>query len=312
MSLVARYSFSIAYRPLMIDGIFIIDKAPGMTSHDVVARVRRIIRQTRVGHAGTLDPLATGVLPVVVGRATRLVEYLAEADKAYRATLILGASSDTYDREGSVVPSPDVAVPSRHEVETALAGFRGEIMQVPPMHSALKVGGKKLYELARQGVVVERQARQITISRIEIEAYRPPLLQIFVECSKGTYIRSLANDLGEALGTGAYLDALVRTRVGAFSLEQAVTLDGLEAAFAEGTWRESLHPPETILASWPIYNANAEVEQAIMQGKAVALAESDPARGSMAAVKGTGSDLLAIVEWNNTTGLWQPKKVFGS
>jgi tRNA pseudouridine55 synthase len=295
-----------------MDGIFILDKSPGMTSHDVVARVRRIIGQKRVGHAGTLDPMATGVLPVVVGKATRLVEYLAEADKAYRATLVLGATSDTYDREGNVVPKPGAVLPGREDVERALEGFRGEIEQVPPMHSALKVGGKRLYELARQGIEVERAARPVTISRLEMEAYRPPVLQLFIECSKGTYIRSLAHDLGAALGTGAYLDSLVRTRVGAYSLEEAVTLDGLEAAFAEGTWQESLRPPESILAGWPMYEVDADTAKAITQGKAVTLAAGGLAEGMMAAVKGPAGDLLAVVEWNGVTGLWQPKKVFGA
>ncbi|MGA7731361.1 MAG: tRNA pseudouridine(55) synthase TruB [Chloroflexia bacterium] len=295
-----------------MDGIFILDKSPGMTSHDVVARVRRIIGQKRVGHAGTLDPMATGVLPVVVGKATRLVEYLAEADKAYRATLVLGASSDTYDREGNVVPKAGAVMPGREDVERALEGFRGEIEQVPPMHSALKVGGKRLYELARQGIEVERAARPVTISRLEIEAYKPPVLQLFVECSKGTYIRSLAHDLGEALGTGAYLDALVRTRVGAYALEEAVTLEGLEAAFAEGTWQECLRPPESILAGWPVYEVDSDTARAITQGKAIALAAGEPAQGMMAAVKGPEGDLLAVVEWNGVTGLWQPKKVFGA
>jgi tRNA pseudouridine55 synthase len=295
-----------------MDGIFIIDKSPGMTSHDVVARVRRIIGQERVGHAGTLDPMATGVLPVVVGRATRLMEYLAEAAKAYRATLVLGATSDTYDREGNVVPKAGAVLPGREDVERALEGFRGEIEQVPPMHSALKVGGKRLYELARQGIEVERAARPVTISRLEMEAYRPPVLQLFVECSKGTYIRSLANDLGMELGTGAYLDALTRTRVGAYSLEEAITLEGLEAAFAEGTWRESLRPPESILAGWPVYEVDSDTAKAITQGKAVTLAAGGLAEGMMAAVKGPAGDLLAVVEWNGVTGLWQPKKVFGA
>jgi tRNA pseudouridine55 synthase len=294
-----------------MDGVFIIDKSSGMTSHDVVARVRRIIGQKRVGHAGTLDPMATGVLPVVVGRATRLVEYLAEADKAYRAVLVLGATSDTYDREGSVLPVPGASLPEREAIEQALAGFRGEIEQVPPMHSALKVGGKRLYELAREGKEVERAARRVEISRLEIEAYKPPLLQLFVECSKGTYVRSLAHDLGAALGTGAYLDGLVRTRVGAFSLDEAITLEGLEGAFEQETWQESLRPPESILAGWPLYHVDSEKARAIAQGKAVALEEGERGTERMAAVKGPTGDLLAVVEWNGVTGLWQPRKVFG-
>lgn len=296
----------------MLNGIFIIDKAPGMTSHDVVARVRRITRQKRVGHAGTLDPMATGVLPVVVGQATRLVEYLSDADKAYRATLTLGMTSDTYDREGEIVATPDAAMPPRDDIERALDSFRGDIEQVPPMHSALKVGGKKLYELARQGIEVERKARPVQITRLEIEAYRPPHLQLFIECSKGTYIRSLAHDLGEALGIGALLDALVRTRVGAFMREDAITLDGLETAFAEGTWQETLHPPESILSGWAIYQVDALTEKAILQGKAVPIEVDSTVDLDTAAVKGPSGDLLAVVEWNKVTRLWQPRKVFGS
>src|SRR4051812_14449617 len=169
-------------------GIVNIDKPQGMTSHDVVARVRRITGQKKVGHAGTLDPLATGVLPVLLGKATRLVEYLSDADKAYKATVVLGANTDTYDREGVLTRVPDAPTPSQEEVEEALSSFRGEIEQLPPMHSALKVGGKKLYELARAGVEVERKPRPITIRRLELEACNPPALSIFVECSKGTYI----------------------------------------------------------------------------------------------------------------------------
>jgi tRNA pseudouridine55 synthase len=255
--------------------------------------------------------MATGVLPVVVGLATRLVEYLAEADKAYRAVLVLGATSDTYDREGNVAPTPGAVIPGRGELESALAAFRGEIEQVPPMHSALKVGGKKLYELARQGIEVERAARRVTISRLEIETFKPPKLQLFVECSKGTYIRSLAHDLGVALGTGAYLDALTRTRVGAFTVEEAVTLEGLATAFAVGTWQESLRLPESILAGWPIYEVDSDTAKAITQGKAVAIGSSAPMPERMAAVRGPAGNLLAVVEWNRLTGLWQPKKVFG-
>src|SRR5437867_4821299 len=163
-----------------MDGILDINKPPGLTSHDVVAKVRRITGQKKVGHAGTLDPLATGVLPVVLGKATRLVEYLADADKAYRATLVLGATTDTYDREGALTVTEGAVLPSLDEVEKALEAFRGEIEQLPPMHSAVKVAGKKLYELARKGAVIERTPRRVTISRLEIEAYEPHKLGLFV------------------------------------------------------------------------------------------------------------------------------------
>jgi tRNA pseudouridine55 synthase len=301
-----------------MNGIFNIDKPSGMTSHDVVSRVKRLARsidraqssaRTRVGHAGTLDPLATGVLPIVLGKATRLVEYLADEDKAYRATVMLGANTDTYDREGTVVPVDGAVMPSREEIEQALDRFRGEIDQVPPMHSAIKIGGKKLYDLARQGIEVERQTRHVTITRLDIEAYKPPLLGIFVECSKGTYIRSLAFDLGAALGTGAYLEALQRTRHGPFTIEGATTLEGLEAAIEQGTWQESLYPPDYILAGWPTYTATTEQEREIMQGKPLHLPPPASEKAELLAAYRPNGELLAIIYWDKDKGFWQPKKV---
>jgi len=308
-----------------MDGIFNINKPPGMTSHDVVARVKRLAASfgdkrvpepgtsrasgIKVGHAGTLDPMATGVLPVVLGKATRLVEYLADEDKAYRATLMLGASSSTYDREGTIVPAQDVVMPSRGEVESALQGFRGEIEQLPPMHSAIKVGGKRLYELARRGIEVERRARRVTITRLDLEAYNPPLLEIFVECSKGTYIRSLANDLGADLGTGAYLDALVRTRHGPFTLEGAISLEELQHAFSEGNWQDSMYSPEYILAGWPTHITTAEQEHDIIQGKPLRLPAPAPDEVDMLAAMRPNGELLAVMCWDGAKGFWQPKKV---
>lgn len=310
-----------------MDGIFNIDKPPGMTSHDVVARVRRMLRtnaaptasnpkskienrKLKVGHAGTLDPMATGVLPVVVGRATRLVEYLADADKAYRATLFLGATSDTYDREGEITPVPDARMPSRLDVEEALDAFRGEIEQLPPMHSAIKVAGQRLYELARKGVEVERERRRVTITRLDLEAYKPPMLHLYVECSKGTYIRALAHDLGAVLRTGAYLTALQRTRHGPFEIDGATTLEALQAAFQEGTWQESLYPPEFILAGWPVYVASGEEEKELAQGRPLNLPADTSAGQQKMVVKTQDGDLLAIVYWDERNERWQPKKVF--
>ena len=305
-----------------INGIFNIDKPSGLTSHDVVARIRRFIRtwneqiriphsafrNVKVGHAGTLDPLATGVLPVAVGSATRLIEYLLDADKAYRATLTLGATSDTYDAEGAITPTPDAPTPSRAQVEASLHPFRGEIAQLPPMHSAIKVSGQKLYDLARRGVEIERQPRHVTITRLELEVYKPPTLQLFVECSKGTYIRSLAHDLGAALGTGAYLAALRRTRHGPFIVESATTLEGLEAAFKEGTWQESLYPPDFILSGWPTHTATPDEQRDIEQGKPLRLPA--PVGSDRLAAYTQSGKLLAILYWDEQREVWQPKKVF--
>lgn len=309
-------------------GIFNIDKPAGLTSHDVVARIRRLLRTSgesppdeysssrirvsriRVGHAGTLDPMATGVLPVVAGTATRLVEYLAGADKAYRATIVLGGTSTTYDREGEVTSRAGVSMPSLAELQAALVSFKGEIEQLPPMHSAVKTGGKKLYELARAGLEIERVPRRVTISRLDIEAYNPPTLQLFVECSKGTYIRSLAHDLGATLGTGAYLDALIRTRHGSFGLEGAISLEGVEAAFREGTWREILSPPEFILQGWKRHAATPGEERDIRYGKPIGLPSPADSERPMLVAETQAGELLAILYWRVEEGFWHPQKVF--
>ena len=293
-----------------IHGIINIDKPKGLTSHDVVARVRRITGQRKTGHAGTLDPMATGVLPLALGKATRLVEYLADADKAYRATLYLGATSETYDAEGTITSTPEAPTPTRDAVENALNLFRGAILQIPPMHSAIKVGGQKLYDLARQGLEIERQARAVVITRLDLEVYKPPTVQLFVECAKGTYIRSLAHDLGVALGTGAYLTALIRTRHGPFTLDAAITLEGLETAFKEGTWHETLTPADTIISGWPRHVATPEEGLRIRQGKLLqAPPPLESGDGRLAAYTQEG-ELLAILYWDEEKSAWQPKKVF--
>src|SRR5689334_14246302 len=209
----------------MLHGFLNIDKPAGLTSHDVVAHIRRAARQKRVGHAGTLDPAATGVLVVALGNATRLIEYVQDAtSKRYHAIVQLGTTTATDDAEGQVLAS--VAVPpfDRTAIERVLQAFRGEIMQVPPMYSALHYQGRRLHELAREGIAVERAARPVTIERLELIDWASPLLTLDVMCSKGTYIRSIARDLGDALGCGAHLQTLRRTAVGSFLIEDAVPL----------------------------------------------------------------------------------------
>ncbi|AMV72084.1 tRNA pseudouridine(55) synthase TruB [Desulfuromonas carbonis] len=214
-------------------GILLIDKSPGMTSHDVVRRLRRLLGTRRIGHTGTLDPMATGVLPVAVGEGTRLVEFLMEGEKEYRATLRLGIATTTQDAEGETVSeaSWDMVTPAR--LEAAAAGLRGDILQLPPMYSALKREGVPLHRLARQGIEVERQPRPVTIRSLELLQVALPLVEILVTCSKGTYIRTLAHDLGAALGCGAHLTALRRTRSGPFVEADCLTLDELEDRTAE-------------------------------------------------------------------------------
>ena len=221
-----------------MDGILVAAKPAGPTSHDVVALIRRLAATKRVGHGGTLDPFASGVLPLFLGKATRLVEYHLADRKAYRATVCFGASSATDDLEGQLTPSAGPA-PDRATVESALAGFTGEISQRPPAYSAIKVGGRRAYAMARAGEAVELAPRDVTIHRLDIlewdgsDAERP-IAVIDVECSAGTYVRSLARDLGEAVGSAAYLGALVRTASGPFTLAGAVSLDAARDAAAAG------------------------------------------------------------------------------
>jgi tRNA pseudouridine55 synthase len=232
-----------------IDGIFNIDKPVGITSHDVVARVRRLAGQKRVGHTGTLDPAASGVLPIVLGQATRVAEYLSESGKAYRATVRFGVVTDTYDAEGQVIREAPVAL-TREQIAALLPDFLGEQLQRPPIYSALKRDGQRLYALARAGQSVTVELRPISITGLEIVDWTPPDLTLDIECSKGTYIRSLAFDLGERLGPGAHLAALIRTRSGPFTLATSVTLDALTHAFADGSWRDYCYAPDEALLDW--------------------------------------------------------------
>ncbi|MBA3530322.1 MAG: tRNA pseudouridine(55) synthase TruB, partial [Ardenticatenales bacterium] len=197
--------------PAPLDGLLIVDKPQGMTSHDVVARLRRVTRMKKIGHAGTLDPLATGVLVLALGKGTRTLEYLTGQDKVYEATVYLGQSTDSYDAEGEVLTRHEGALPEQSEVEAALDAFRGDIWQKPPIFSALKQGGEPLYKKARRGESVEIEARPVTIYNLVLTFWNPPEVGLYVHCSKGTYIRSLAHDLGVALGVGGHLKALRRT-----------------------------------------------------------------------------------------------------
>ncbi|MBQ0009811.1 MAG: tRNA pseudouridine(55) synthase TruB [Ruminococcus sp.] len=234
----------------MTDGILLIDKPAGITSHDVVYRVRRAYGTKQVGHAGTLDPIATGLLVVLVGNATRASEAAMEHDKAYTAGLLLGIVTDTEDSGGTVLSRCDV-LPSEEEVKKAAFSFLGKTMQVPPMYSALKVGGKKLVDLARSGITVEREAREIEVSSLSVSRTDDRHYFLAVECSKGTYIRTLCADIGKKLGCGAVMDSLRRTRVGQFSLSDAVTTEALETMTAEEK-EARLLPVETLFAAWPL------------------------------------------------------------
>lgn len=210
-----------------MEGIIVVNKPGGITSHDVVARVRKKFKMKRVGHAGTLDPLATGVLVVLLGKATKLFPKFVTFDKAYRATLILGTATTSADVEGDVIEKKPYDHIERKQVEDVFENFIGEIEQVPPMVSAVKVAGRKLYQLARKGIEIERKARQIRIDCLTIEEFNSPEVKFYLECSKGTYVRQLAEDAGKALGCGACISQIQRTKVGTFSIDEAVNIEDL-------------------------------------------------------------------------------------
>jgi tRNA pseudouridine55 synthase len=239
-----------------MDGVLVLLKPPGMTSHDVVDVVRRAAGMRRVGHTGTLDPGAAGVLLCCLGRATRISEYLMEADKAYRVELRLGTRTSTGDAYGEVLPPAEpgpVRAPTRARLEAALKRFTGEILQVPPMVSAIHHEGARLYQLARRGETVDRQPRPVRVHRIEILRFDPrgPSALLDITCGKGTYIRKLCADVGDALGVGGYAHFMVRTRAGRFGLEEALTLEELAAAAADGSLADAVVPMDRAIAHLP-------------------------------------------------------------
>ena len=253
-------------------GYIAIDKPGGWTSHDVVARVRRIVGERRVGHAGTLDPAAVGVLPVAVGLATRTVEYLSDAAKTYHAEITFGIETDSADGDGTVTAQRGADGVTREAVESALEAFQGPQMQVPPLHSAVQIDGKRLYELAHAGLEApEIPARAIEIHAIDLVQWEHPVATAEITCSKGTYVRSIARDLGERLGTGAYLSNLVRTATGPFTLADAMTLEDLESRLASEPWAAVAAHPDRALEHLPALVVNAGQRIAWYQGKTLPL-----------------------------------------
>ena len=295
-----------------MDGILNINKPAGKTSFNVVAMVKRLTGEKRVGHAGTLDPMAKGVLPICLGQATRLVEYLMDTTKTYRTEIELGVATDSYDREGIITQRGDASGITLEQLETALNSFRGVITQIPPMYSAVKHQGKPLYELARAGITVERKSRTAKIFSLEIKSWRYPILTVEVICGKGTYIRSLANDLGQALGCGATLKALERSRCGIFDINEAVTSEHFIDACQGGYWESLLYPMDSILSLWETVIVGEEKAQAIRNGSLISLTEgTSPKVGSdyCRAYTWDGS-LLGILHFDSEKKQWQPEKVF--
>jgi tRNA pseudouridine55 synthase len=294
-----------------ISGALVVDKPVGMTSHDVVQAIRNGTGLRRAGHTGTLDPRASGVLVILVGPAVRLSEYVSASDKRYQAIIRLGGSTDTFDAEGKVTLSKDPLNITEAQFETALQTFVGEIEQTPPPYSAVKVQGRKAYEMAREGEEVELAPRKITVHHLEVLEWAPPEVVIDVHCSSGTYVRSLANDLGVMLGCGAYLVGLRRTKSGRFSLRDSVPLRKLQEAFTAGNWYQYLIPAAEALGDWPAVELNPDEVEGVRHGHRVKVA-GDPTETKVRGVS-TQGELVALMEMTvNEDGSreWQPKKVF--
>ncbi len=250
----------------MIHGILNVYKEKGCTSHDVVARLRKITKQKKIGHTGTLDPDAAGVLPVCLGKATKLCEFLTDKDKTYETVLLLGKETDTQDISGKVLIEQKTEDLTEKEIKEAVLSFIGGYDQVPPMYSALKVNGRKLYELAREGKVIERKARPVSIYDIHISSVDNPRVRMSVTCSKGTYIRTLCHDIGRKLGCGGCMEELIRSRVSRFLLEESMTLEEIEKRVREGTLKERVLPVDAMFEDCPKAVVNAAGESMARNG----------------------------------------------
>ena len=257
----------------LVDGVLLLDKPVGLSSNDALIRAKRVLNAKKAGHTGTLDPFATGLLPLCFGEATKFSQDLLEADKTYEATVHLGIMTTTGDTEGEAIETLPVDV-TLEQIEAALARFRGPIQQVPPMYSALKRDGKALYEYAREGITLEREARPVTIHALSLVDYQAPFLKIQVTCSKGTYVRVLGEDIGAALGCGAHLNALRRIEVGALNVEGMITLDDL---LAHPDPLSLLRPVDALLSTFPAIELTAELAKRFLQGQRLALGKENVA-----------------------------------
>ena len=290
-----------------MDGILNIHKATGMTSHDVVAKIRKLLQQKRVGHAGTLDPAASGVLPICVGQGTRVAEYLSESGKAYQAEILFGTVTDTYDAEGTILRTHDTSTLTLSAIEEILSQFLGSQMQMPPQYSAIKLQGQPAYKRMRAGEEITLTARPVTFYQLHILDWQAPRLTLAIDCSKGTYIRSLAYDLGERLGYGAHLSALIRTRSGPFVLAESVTLEQIAQAVENNTIEQLVTSADTVLEHYPALHLDAPTVERVLHGNTFPY-DAPPAE--LARVYDTQGQFLAIATWNAEQQMWQPKKVF--
>ncbi len=297
-----------------MDGILNINKPQEKTSFSIVAAVKRLTGEPRVGHAGTLDPAATGILPICLGQGTRVTQFLLEATKCYRAHIELGVTTDTYDACGRVTDRQDPSRISQEQLTSALTSFVGEIQQLPPMYSAVKHHGRRLYELARCGIDIDRRSRRARINSLELTGWQPPVFTVEVVCGRGTYIRSLAHDLGQALGCGAILKSLTRLRYGPFDINDAVSMPQLENAVRHGYWQQLVHPIDTVLLDWTAIVVGDTTSSMIKKGCPVTVADNSGLKpvstGNRCRVYSSSGSFLGLARFDPETGRWQPDKVF--
>jgi len=303
-----------------MNGILNVDKPSGSTSFQIVALVRRLSGERRVGHAGTLDPLATGVLPICLGQATRVVEFFGGMSKRYLAEIELGIETDTYDVSGQVTRRSDPSDIDRERLEKVLPAFRGQIQQTPPMYSAVKHCGKPLYTLARAGIEIERKPRIADVHSLELVDFHSPVVTLDIVCGKGTYIRSIAHDIGQMLGCGAAMRSLVRTRYGRFEKSEAVSMGKLTDAFRLGNWKDLVHAPDCVLTHLPAVVLDNEAEKHMKMGRTLTPAEITETPPAAEAVEATfpadqcraytlDGRFVGVLRFNAGNGFWHPEKV---
>ena len=296
-----------------VNGFLNLCKPQGISSMDVVRHVKRLTGfRKRVGHAGTLDPLAEGVLPVCLGQATRLMEYVIDSLKCYRTVVQLGVTTTTYDAEGEVVARKDVGDLNELQVKAALDSFRGTIYQIPPMYSALKRDGQRLYKLARAGMDVKREPRKVKVARLELVEYSPQELVLDVECGRGMYLRSLAHDLGQVLGCGAHLTRLNRLRTGHFLVEEAITFDQLEMACAQGNWRKLVNSPDFVVRHLKGVRVGRGLEKLLRDGQEISLGAAHMNATYLENYRAysTEGHFIGLIKFHRSQGVWKPYKVF--
>ena len=295
-----------------INGILNIDKPANYTSMDVVRTVKRLTGAKKVGHAGTLDPLATGVLPICIGQATRLVDHMVSGGKIYQGDITLGVTTDSFDSDGNIIFTQDASGVTKSDFESALQKFVGELEQLPPMYSAIKYQGKRLYQLARQGINIERDPRKVNVFRLCTIDWAPPIAKIEVECGRGFYIRALAHDIGQELQCGAHLSKLIRLKGGSFELASSISLTKLETLAFSGSWIDFLAPPDAGAKDLPSIVIDNNAEKMLTNGQSIParLSEITTEHLESRRVYSTDGRFLAIVRYDRPLSHWKPTKVF--